>query len=128
MANTQPGILVTGGCGYIGSHTLAGLIGQLYEAISGDKLSRASEKALEAVFAITGVRVMNYPVDLADAHLVSLAAMLNGIETDHCSIYNLGTGRGTSVLEAPGAASMTLCEPHWPGKEGNGEQFAQYRK
>ena len=59
-------ILVTGGCGYIGSHTLVDLIDNGYEVISIDNLMNASETALDGVAKITGTRVKNYPVDLTD--------------------------------------------------------------
>ena len=59
-------ILVTGGCGYIGSHTLIDLIENGYEAISIDSLLNSSADALDRVAAITGTRVRNYPVDLTD--------------------------------------------------------------
>lgn len=63
MANK---ILVTGACGYIGSHTLVDLIQQGFEVISVDNLSRGNVKTLDGVKAITGVEVDNYLVDLCD--------------------------------------------------------------
>ena len=60
-------ILVTGGCGYIGSHTLIDLIGNGFEVLSLDNLSNASESALEGVFRVTGIKVRNHKVDLTDA-------------------------------------------------------------
>lgn len=59
-------VLVTGGCGYIGSHTIVDLIDNGFEVICADNLSNASEAALDGVAAITGVRVPNYRVDLSD--------------------------------------------------------------
>ena len=40
-------ILVTGGCGYIGSHTLVDLIESGYEVISVDNNSRSNPSILE---------------------------------------------------------------------------------
>ena len=57
-------ILVTGGCGYIGSHTIVDLIENGYEVISADNNSRSKETILEGVEKITGKRVKNYKVDL----------------------------------------------------------------
>ncbi|MCO6478349.1 MAG: GDP-mannose 4,6-dehydratase, partial [Phaeodactylibacter sp.] len=37
-------VLVTGGCGYIGSHTIVDLIDSGFEVISVDNLSNSSEK------------------------------------------------------------------------------------
>lgn len=57
-------ILVTGGCGYIGSHTIVDLIQNGFEVISADNLSRGSMRYLEGVERITGKKVKNYNVDL----------------------------------------------------------------
>lgn len=59
-------ILVTGGCGYIGSHTVVDLLDQGFEVIIVDNLSNSDEKVLDGIEAITGRRVQNYAVDLCD--------------------------------------------------------------
>ncbi|MBX2905431.1 MAG: UDP-glucose 4-epimerase GalE [Taibaiella sp.] len=59
-------ILVTGGCGYIGGHTIVDLIQNGFEVISVDNLSKGSLKMLEGIEKITGVKVKNYKVDLCD--------------------------------------------------------------
>ncbi len=59
-------ILVTGGCGYIGSHTLVDLIENGYEVISVDNNSRSNPRILEGVEKITGKKVKNYKVDLCN--------------------------------------------------------------
>lgn len=59
-------ILVTGGCGYIGSHTLVDLIENGYEVISIDDNSRSSPYLLSGIEKITGVAVKNYKVNLCD--------------------------------------------------------------
>ena len=66
-------ILVTGGCGYIGSHTLVDLIQSGYDVISIDNNSRSNPDSLKGVEAITGKAVKNYKVDLCnfdDTHAV----------------------------------------------------------
>ncbi len=66
-------ILVTGGCGYIGSHTIVDLIENGYDVISIDNNSRSNEKILVGVEKITGKKVKNYKVDLCiydDVHAV----------------------------------------------------------
>ncbi|MCF8244436.1 MAG: UDP-glucose 4-epimerase GalE [Saprospiraceae bacterium] len=59
-------VLVTGGCGYIGSHTIVDLINNGFEPISIDNLSNADEKALDGIQKITGKQVRNYAIDLCD--------------------------------------------------------------
>lgn len=59
-------ILVTGGCGYIGSHTLVDLVESGYEVISADNNSRSNPSILAGVERITGKPVKNYKVDLCN--------------------------------------------------------------
>lgn len=59
-------ILVTGGCGYIGVHTLVDLIENGFSVISLDDNSRSSPDILAGVRHITGVQVRNYAVNLCD--------------------------------------------------------------
>ena len=59
-------IIITGCCGYIGSHTIVDLIENGFEVISIDSNVRSSESILENIFAITGMRIKNYAVDLCD--------------------------------------------------------------
>jgi len=59
-------ILVTGGCGFIGAHTIVDLIENGFNVISADNLSRATDKSLDGIEKITGKRIKNYNVDLTD--------------------------------------------------------------
>ncbi len=59
-------ILVTGGCGYIGSHTIVDLIENGYHVISIDNNSRSNASILNGVKQITGVAVKNYKVNLCN--------------------------------------------------------------
>ena len=59
-------ILVTGGCGYIGAHTIVDLIENGFDVISVDNLSRANDNSLKGVEAITGKKIKNYQVDLTN--------------------------------------------------------------
>lgn len=59
-------ILVTGGCGYIGSHTIVDLVENGFEVISVDNNSRSSARILEGVEKITGKKIKNYKVDLCN--------------------------------------------------------------
>ncbi|MBK8654355.1 MAG: UDP-glucose 4-epimerase GalE [Haliscomenobacter sp.] len=62
----MPKILVTGGCGYIGSHTIVDLIGHGFTAVSVDNLLNSNESSLDGVAQITGQKVQNYRTDLCD--------------------------------------------------------------
>ncbi len=59
-------ILVTGGAGFIGSHTVVELQNAGYDAVVLDNLSNSSEKSLERVEKITGKKVPFYKADILD--------------------------------------------------------------
>jgi UDP-glucose 4-epimerase len=59
-------ILVTGGCGYIGSHTIIDLVQNGYEVICIDNNSRSDIRILEGVEKILGKEIKNYKVDLCN--------------------------------------------------------------
>ena len=66
-------ILVTGGCGYIGSHTIVDLIENGFDPICVDNNSRSTPALLEGIHKITGTKVKNYKVDLCnfdDTHAI----------------------------------------------------------
>lgn len=60
-------ILVTGGTGYIGSHTVVDLIENGFEVVSADNYHNSKAGVLDGIEQITGTRVKNYELDLADA-------------------------------------------------------------
>jgi UDP-glucose 4-epimerase len=59
-------ILVTGGTGYIGSHTMIDLIESGYDVVCIDNGSNSDASPLQAIYELTGVRVSHYNVDLCD--------------------------------------------------------------
>src|SRR5690554_5353000 len=59
-------ILVTGGAGYIGSHTTLELLNAGHDVVVVDNLSNASLEALNRVEKITGKSIKFYQVDLRD--------------------------------------------------------------
>ncbi|OJU73942.1 MAG: UDP-glucose 4-epimerase GalE [Bacteroidetes bacterium 47-18] len=59
-------ILVTGGCGYIGSHTIVDLVQNGYEVISIDDISRGHESLIYGASRICNKNIKNYKVDLCN--------------------------------------------------------------
>ena len=66
-------ILVTGGAGYIGSHTCVELLQAGHEIVVVDNLSNSSEKSLDAVKKITGKDFPFYKCDILDRENLSKA-------------------------------------------------------
>ena len=63
-------ILVTGGAGYIGSHTVIELLNAGYEVVVLDNLVNSSKESLKRVEEITGKKVTFYEGDIADRELL----------------------------------------------------------
>ena len=63
-------ILVTGGLGFIGSHTVVELQNQGFEVIIIDNLSNSSEKVLDGIKAITGINTSFENLDLREKQKV----------------------------------------------------------
>ena len=59
-------ILVTGGSGYIGSHTVLELLEAGYETVVLDNLCNSSEESLKRVEKITGKKAVFYKADIRD--------------------------------------------------------------
>ena len=59
-------ILVTGGAGYIGSHTIIELLEAGYEVVSVDNFSHSTKNTFARIKKITGIAVKNYDIDLTD--------------------------------------------------------------
>lgn len=59
-------VLVTGGAGYIGSHTCVELLDSGYEVVVVDNLCNARRKVIDRIKRITGKNVMFYEADIRD--------------------------------------------------------------
>lgn len=75
-------ILVTGGAGYIGSHTVVELQAAGYDVVVLDNLSNSSEKSLQRVEKITGKPVTFYKADILDRD--ALNAVFEKENIDSC--------------------------------------------
>ena len=63
-------ILVTGGTGYIGSHTVVELIQEGFKVVVADNLSNSSLNVLDGIEKITGIRCEFEQIDLCDKERV----------------------------------------------------------
>ena len=59
-------VLVTGGAGYIGSHTVVELINAGHKAVIVDDLSNAKREVIDKIQTITGIRPEFHEVNCAD--------------------------------------------------------------
>lgn len=73
-------ILVTGGAGFIGSHTVVELVNLGYEVVIVDNLVNASEKALDRIKEITGKAIKFYQIDINDE--AGLTRIFDEVEVD----------------------------------------------
>lgn len=64
-------ILVTGGAGYIGSHTVVELYNNGYDVVVVDNLSNSSKESLKRVEELTGKKVPFYEADILDKETLS---------------------------------------------------------
>ncbi|MCX7626813.1 MAG: UDP-glucose 4-epimerase GalE [Methylophilaceae bacterium] len=73
-------ILITGGCGYIGSHTCVELIEAGYELAVVDNLSNGKPSVLDRIAQITGCRVEFYLADVRDRN--AMRQVFDKVEVD----------------------------------------------
>lgn len=74
-------VFVTGGAGYIGTHTIVELLNENQEVVVLDNLSNSSEEALHRVEKITGKSVTFYRGDVLDAQLLDEVFAKHDIES-----------------------------------------------
>ena len=74
-------ILVTGGAGYIGSHTILELLKASYEVVVIDNLSNCKKESLLRVQKITGKNLKFYKADLLDVKSIENILSENEIES-----------------------------------------------
>ena len=79
-------ILITGGAGYIGSHTALELLNEGYEVVVYDNLSNSSKESVKRVEELTGKEIRFYEGDVLDAD--ALKQMFEAEKVDaviHCA-------------------------------------------
>jgi UDP-glucose 4-epimerase len=74
MSNQTSTIIVTGGAGYIGSHTIIELLQQTdYTIVSIDNFSNSNADTFDRIESITGKRIKNLNVDICNLEALELA-------------------------------------------------------
>ena len=79
-------ILITGGAGYIGSHTALELLNKGYEVVVYDNLSNSCEESIKRVEELTGKKIRFFEGDVLDE--TALTAMFEAEKVDaviHCA-------------------------------------------
>lgn len=90
-------VLVTGGCGYIGSHTTVLLLEQGYDVVCIDNLSNSKETVIDRIFQITGKKISFYLGDVCDKDL--LKAVFSKHKIDAVIHFAGYKAVGESVIE-----------------------------
>ena len=90
-------ILVTGGAGYICSHTVIELISNGYEVVIVDNLCNSKINVLDRIEMISGVRVKFYEIDCCDKEMMDSKVVLSRHNT---LINSIKRSSPESVAEA----------------------------
>ena len=92
-------ILVTGGTGYIGSHTVVELMQQGYDVVIVDNLSNSTMEVLDGITAITGLRPAFEQVDCNDS--VAMDDVLNRYSDIEAAIHFAASKAVGESVEQP---------------------------
>ncbi len=91
-------VLVTGGAGYIGTHTCIELVSAGYEVVIVDNLCNSKEIAVERVNDITGKKLKFYRIDLLDREALENVFINENID---CVIHFAALKSPTQSVSAP---------------------------
>ena len=94
-------ILVTGGAGYIGTHTEVELLNRGYNVIAFDNMVNSCEESIKRVEKITGKKIKFYNADMRDAAAMEKIFSENKIDSViHFAGLKAVGERRSSVLPA----------------------------
>jgi UDP-glucose 4-epimerase len=108
-------ILVTGGAGFIGSHTVVELINAGHTPIILDNFCNSNASSLEGIEKITGSRPKLYEGDCTDAHFVTSvfeAEAVNGVKVP----YAIGHKRAGDIVSCYADPTKIQTNLHWQSK------------
>ena len=103
-------ILVTGGAGYIGSHTCVELLNLGYGVVVVDNLCNSNPESLNRVTELTGKTVKFYEGDVRDEALMDKIFAENAISA---VIHFAGLRLWVKVSPCPGNIMIITLIPHW---------------
>jgi UDP-glucose 4-epimerase len=107
-------VLVTGGLGYIGSHTVVELIGRGCEVLILDNLSNSSESVLVGIEKITGKKPKTYIGDIRDPDILKHIFITHGVDSvmHFAGLKAVGEGEEKPLLYFDNnvAGSITLFD------------------
>ena len=95
--STSKTILLTGGLGFIGSHTAVELISKGYEVVIVDNLSNTRIEVLDAIHRVSGVKPAYENIDLSDKR--SVKELCEKYKFDGCIHFAAFKAVGDSVEE-----------------------------
>jgi UDP-glucose 4-epimerase len=92
-------ILVTGGTGFIGSHTVVELLNAGYEVVVVDNLCNSKKGVIDRIEKLTGKRPAFYEADVAD--MKAMSDIFDKVKID-CVIHFAGLKSNAESIEKPG--------------------------
>lgn len=114
MTKPRSSILVTGGAGYIGSHTCLCLLEAGYDVIVIDNLSNSKKQSITRVEELTGKTVAFFEADIRDKKRVAAVFQENKVD---CVIHFAGLKAVGESINAPlqyyennVSGTLALCE------------------